>query len=125
MFETLGIGYLKKFNNDFSKCENKWMKMSEDEAKMEFEISYDISKQFENEPREYCIWENAIVELDKGKALSLPMFYIRKATENKKCPKCGSSILDTGALSRHDNKTKICSDCGTFEALNGFSIKQY
>ena len=38
--------------------------------------------------------------------------------ENKKiCPICGKEIIGYPALSREDNKTEICSDCGTVEAL--------
>lgn len=38
--------------------------------------------------------------------------------ETEKCPMCGK-LFDKhrGALSRNDNKTWICSDCGTIEAL--------
>lgn len=35
----------------------------------------------------------------------------------KKCPKCGRSFQRLLALSRVDNKTMICDDCGTMEAL--------
>lgn len=35
-----------------------------------------------------------------------------------KCPKCGKSYAKgKGALSRKDNKTEICSDCGYREAI--------
>ena len=34
------------------------------------------------------------------------------------CPRCRSPFeLNTSALSRRDNKTKICSGCGTAEAM--------
>ena len=33
------------------------------------------------------------------------------------CPRCDSAITTSPALSRRDNKTDICSDCGTVEAL--------
>lgn len=40
------------------------------------------------------------------------------------CPRCGWYIPNNehagqypGAISRRDNKTEICSDCGTLEAL--------
>lgn len=34
------------------------------------------------------------------------------------CPRCGNAfITGTGALSRRDNKTEICSDCGYREAI--------
>ena len=34
----------------------------------------------------------------------------------KKCPKCGGPLGDRPALSRRDNKTDICSNCGLNEA---------
>ena len=44
-----------------------------------------------------------------------------------KCPRCGGGIPNDaqegeypGALSRRDNKTYICSECGTLEALEDF-----
>lgn len=33
------------------------------------------------------------------------------------CPRCGNLIEGYPALSRVDNKTNICSPCGTREAL--------
>ena len=33
------------------------------------------------------------------------------------CPKCGKSYTGRPALSRLDNTTAICPDCGTLEAL--------
>lgn len=35
----------------------------------------------------------------------------------KKCPKCGGPLGDRPALSRRDNKTDICSECGYKEAM--------
>ncbi len=40
----------------------------------------------------------------------------------KKCPKCGAEYQGYPALSRKDNKTKICPDCGTREALESIGI---
>lgn len=37
-----------------------------------------------------------------------------------KCPKCGNEMGKYPALSRVDNKTEICSDCGVKEALEIF-----
>ena len=37
-----------------------------------------------------------------------------------KCPICGKVFSDPPALSRKDNKTEICPDCGTFEALEAY-----
>lgn len=39
----------------------------------------------------------------------------------RKCPKCGKKYYDYPALSREDNKTEICSECGIREALATFS----
>ena len=34
-----------------------------------------------------------------------------------KCPKCGKYYVDYPALSHVDNKTEICPECGTKEAI--------
>lgn len=36
------------------------------------------------------------------------------------CPICGREYTDYPALSRRDNTTEICPDCGLSEALNDF-----
>lgn len=36
------------------------------------------------------------------------------------CPKCGREFDRLLALSRRDNKTNICDECGTREALEDF-----
>ena len=33
------------------------------------------------------------------------------------CPRCQKSTFDFPAISRRDNKTEICSDCGVSEAM--------
>jgi hypothetical protein len=38
----------------------------------------------------------------------------------KICPRCHEPFHGTGATSRRDNKTEICSDCGTEEAVFDF-----
>lgn len=47
------------------------------------------------------------------------------------CPRCGGSIPNNlqpgkypGALSRVDNRTEICSSCGTDEAMWQFSERK-
>lgn len=43
----------------------------------------------------------------------------------RKCPKCGKYYTGYPALSREDNKTNVCSECGVAEALDIFlSIQQ-
>ena len=39
------------------------------------------------------------------------------------CPRCGCAYRTAPALSRKDNKTLICPDCGTREALESMGVK--
>lgn len=47
----------------------------------------------------------------------------REAAETRICLRCGKAYNDTPALSRADNKTLICPDCGTREALESIGVK--
>lgn len=38
------------------------------------------------------------------------------------CPKCSKHYHGTLALSREDNETPICPDCGTREALESIGV---
>ncbi len=38
------------------------------------------------------------------------------------CPLCGRAYLEAPALSRTDNETLICPDCGTRQALESLGI---
>lgn len=40
-----------------------------------------------------------------------------------KCPICKKEIVGYPALSRVDNKTEICSNCGQIEALQAFFLE--
>ncbi len=40
-----------------------------------------------------------------------------------KCPKCGKYYVGYPALSREDNKTEICSECGVKEALKALVFR--
>lgn len=39
------------------------------------------------------------------------------------CPRCRQAYHEHPALSRLDNKTLICPDCGTREALDSIGVK--
>ena len=41
-----------------------------------------------------------------------------------KGPICGKEYEDRPAISRKDNKTEICPDCGTLEALESIGATQ-
>jgi len=45
-----------------------------------------------------------------------------KETILKTCPRCKDDYTGYPAISRRDNKTEICSACGTSEAVFDFSI---
>ena len=45
-------------------------------------------------------------------------------TQIKICPRCGQVCHEPPALSRIDNQTLICPDCGTREALESMDIGQ-
>lgn len=38
-------------------------------------------------------------------------------SKTRVCPRCGKMYTDPPALSRIDNETEICSECGVQEAL--------
>ncbi len=42
--------------------------------------------------------------------------------EARKCPVCGCTYTDHPALSRRDNETEICPDCGVREALASIGV---
>lgn len=42
----------------------------------------------------------------------------------KICPKCGKSYKGHSAISRIDNATSICPECGTREALDSINISK-
>lgn len=42
----------------------------------------------------------------------------------RKCPKCGMLFSERGAVSRADNVTIICPDCGTREALESIGVDE-
>ena len=42
--------------------------------------------------------------------------------EIRACPLCGKTYAEPPALSRTDNETLICPDCGVRQALDGIGI---
>ena len=48
-------------------------------------------------------------------------------TENTRaavCPLCGETYTGAPALSREDNQTPICPDCGARQALRALGVKE-
>ncbi|MDD2980925.1 MAG: hypothetical protein PHN80_13295 [Hespellia sp.] len=46
-----------------------------------------------------------------------------ESTKIRICPRCGKSYYGAPALSRVDNESLICPDCGTREALDSIGVK--
>ena len=46
----------------------------------------------------------------------------RKIMKNQICPVCNKEYTEHPAISRVDNKTEICSECGTIEAMTVFML---
>ena len=44
----------------------------------------------------------------------------RKIFEIQRCPKCGKEFTEYPALSRVDNETEICPECGIREAVEAY-----
>lgn len=42
----------------------------------------------------------------------------------RKCPICGAVYYDVPAISRTDNKTPICPDCGIRESLESIGVNE-
>lgn len=45
-----------------------------------------------------------------------------RVTRIRICPRCGKNYCGAPALSRADNETQICPDCGTREALKSIGV---
>ena len=51
---------------------------------------------------------------------SLPKTLTYKILELQRCPKCKKEFTEYPALSREDNETEICPECGVREALETY-----
>jgi len=48
----------------------------------------------------------------------------KTSQQTRICPLCGNEYKSVPAISRMDNKTLICPDCGTRQALAGMGISK-
>ena len=51
---------------------------------------------------------------------SLPKTLTYKILEIQRCPKCKKEFTEHPALSREDNETEICPECGVREAIEAY-----
>ena len=47
---------------------------------------------------------------------------LKAAQKRRRCQKCGKEYIGYPALSREDNKTEICPECGVIEAIDSYRI---
>lgn len=50
----------------------------------------------------------------------LPLGQSYRIIEIQRCPKCKKEFTEYPAISREDNETEICPECGLREAMNAF-----
>lgn len=93
---------------DFERCESKWTEKDEKEIN---ELLKNRTGLFEK-----VDLKTTIDMLNDGKVISLKIGFIRLKNDMEKCKLCGSE-LGMPAVSRRNNKTQICSDCGLKEAV--------
>jgi len=62
-----------------------------------------------------------LVDWDNGSGLNV---IYGEDVVRKICPVCGGPLTNHPALSRRDNKTEICPDCGIREALSDFGMDE-
>lgn len=55
---------------------------------------------------------------------SLPKTMSYKILEIQRCPKCHKEFTEHPAISREDNETEICPECGVREAVEAYSKHQ-
>ena len=48
----------------------------------------------------------------------------RKIMEIQRCPKCKKEFTDHPAISREDNETEICPECGATEAMQAYAARR-
>ena len=122
-YEMLDEEELRLAYTNFRKCESEWLPVTTDTAKSALRIAHSVLEQTGAPANETALYEWTVAKsiMEQGHALRLPTQFIRLRTNLEKCPFCGSSIpKHTAALSRLDNSTRICADCGMREALTDY-----
>lgn len=121
--ERLPLETLKNNFDDFSRCEDKWELMEGENPVEKLKITFLrlrklIEKKQDGQYYPYYEDEVFINNLLLGKTIEDMYFVYRIRTDKDKCPLCGNSIFGASyALSRRDNKTYICPNCGMREAI--------
>lgn len=127
IIECLPKSVFNKNMQDFSKCEGEWKvhdKIDEEFVRQSFLLMQQVTR--ESEPKKNAEdygWMNIKEQLMNGRVVSDPFMLYRMKSNLSHCPLCGGSYDEKNhdyAVSRRDNKTKICSQCGMKEAFDDY-----
>ncbi len=118
-----GDVYLENFS-DFSKCEGEWLDLEIPKEKFLSFIAVAkkvLTEMDDTEDIDTLEWDYIEERLLNGKVIHVIGTFYRAKNELPKCPLCGSSYEEhERSLSRRDNTTSLCNDCGRVEGLNDF-----
>jgi len=99
----------------------KWNETTLENFNSAVEITRDIIIEMNITDRNAEEYEKgyALGLLKSGRIIDTPvmLFKLGEDRDTNKCPKCDNLYIGMGALSRRDNKTNICPDCGMREAI--------
>lgn len=128
--EKLPLNSLHQNFDDFSQCEELWQVMDDNPIETLKKIFQSLRYVVEQlHPDEYYpIYEEEVFlnKLRLGQTVEDMYNVYRVRTDLEKCPCCGVSIFKgTYAISRRDNKTHICSNCGMKEAIEDMSNTRF
>lgn len=115
----------RKGRGDLSPKDPKkgWVASSLEEAYQHCELTREIIKETNDQVHKEEHFEDEHVKerLSEGRIIYTPMILFRGVIGTEVCPLCGSTFKKgMGALSRKDNETVMCSDCGTEEAMSEY-----
>ena len=125
--ERIPVEEVKNNFGNFAGLEGKWQKCDKDnDINTLKKIFYRLRLlNADIRPGEYYVYyeEDVMINnLKLGKVVEDMFWCWRIITEYPKCPLCGSSIMPSlSAISRRNNITEICSDCGLKEAIEDFT----
>ncbi|PLS19540.1 hypothetical protein CVD28_03740 [Bacillus sp. M6-12] len=99
-----------------------WVDCTLDFILQQCEVTRDVIQMTKDKdhPIEMFEEEAVIEQLKEGRIIYTPMLLFRAIVGENTCPLCGATYQGMGSLSRKDNETEICSDCGTREAMEDF-----
>ena len=80
-----------------------------------FEAASSVNKGAYELSKETLVESQRIVEEKSDEEI------IKQLKDSKFCPRCGRRYNDYPAISRYDNETEICPDCGVEEAMINFT----